>query len=198
MRNVASESTLSSLLATYDAAGGVLDYVFLGPQDAGSPHAAHRAAALAGMAEIDRRLEQRAMGHASKEYPIEMFFRLRWDVAKLTGESVSFSAFWGNDDVEPKPIGDRAWTIPKVDGYKTAFFHPPYGLRGSASDKEELFAGINSYIFGGDPERTEIFSWSTDWSNYFEAGHEWWGAFFWTIRQVDAQSFVVIGASSTD
>lgn len=62
---------------------------------------------LVGMAEIDRRLEQWAVHKASSKYPIEMFFRVRWDEAKLTGEPVNFPTFWGTDDVEPKPIGDR-------------------------------------------------------------------------------------------
>jgi hypothetical protein len=106
--------------------------------------------------------------------------------------------FWGTDDVEPKPIGDHAWSIPNVDGYKPAFFHPPYGLEGSPSEKAELFASINRYVLGVDPERAEIFSWSTDWSDYFEPGHEWWGAFFWTIRPVSSPSMVVVGASCTD
>ena len=100
--------------------------------------------------------------------------------------------------MEPKPIGDRAWSIPNADGYKPAFFHPPYGLRGSAAEKAELFAGINKYVLGANPERAEIFSWSTDWSNYFEAGQEWWGAFYWTIRSAESQKMVVVGASSTD
>jgi len=198
MRNKASDSQLCSLLARFDVAGGVLDYVFLERQDAGPPNACHRVAALAGMAEIDRRLEQWAIQNASAKSPIEIFFRVRWDEAKLTGEQVSFSTFWGTDDVEPKPIGDRAWSIPNVDGYKTAFFHPPYTLRGSASEKADLFAAINRYVLGADPEQAEIFSWSTDWSNYFEAGHEWWGAFYWTIRPAGSQRMVVVGASSTD
>lgn len=198
MRNEASEPELRSLLARFDAAGGVLDYVFLAQAGVGPPHACHRAAALAGMAEIDRRLEQWAVQNASAKYPIEMFFRVRWDEAKVAGEPVSFSTFWGTDDVEPKPIGDRAWSIPNKDGYKTAFFHPPYTLSGSASEKMELFVGINRYVLGADPERAEIFSWSTDWSNYFEAGHEWWGAFYWTIRPTGSQRIVVVGASSTD
>jgi hypothetical protein len=198
MRSEVSDPDLDALLAKFDAAGGVLDYVFLERPDAGSPHTCHRIAALAGMAEIDSRLVQLATRNASAEYPIEKFFRVRWDESKLTGQPVSFPTFWGTDDVEPKPIGDRAWSIPNVDGYKTAFFHPPYTLRGSASEKEELFAGINRCVLGADAERAEIFSWSTDWSNYFEAGHEWWGAFYWTIRPASSQRMVVVGASSTD
>ena len=189
---------LNSLLARFDAVGGVLDYVFLERQDVGPPFSCHHAAALAGMAEIDCRLEQWAARNASAKYPIEMFFRVHCDEAKLTGEPVSFSTFWGTNDVDPKPLGEHAWSIPNLDGYKAAFFHPPYGLQGSPSEKAELFAGINKYVLGAEPERAEIFSWSTDWSNYFEAGHEWWGAFYWTIHPAGSERMVVVGASSTD
>jgi hypothetical protein len=93
---------------------------------------------------------------------------------------------------------DRNGAIPERDGYKSAFFFPPYLLRGSRREREELFAKINRYVLGSDPQRAEIFSWSTDWSSYFEAGHEWWGAHYWTIRPAGAAYIVVIGASSTD
>lgn len=188
MRELPPEPELAALLAKYDESGGVLDYVFLESETEGSPELLHRAAALAGMAAIDRRMEQWAIRHASEELPIEKFFRVWWDETKLAGELVPFSVFWGTDDVE----------VLEVDGYKTAFFHPPYSLRGSMRENAEWFAGINRHIFGDDPQRAEIFSWSTDWSNYFEAGHEWWGAFFWTIRWAGSNRFVVIGASTTD
>ena len=142
---------------------------------------------------MDRRLKQWATDHASKELPTEMFFRLSWDEAALTGGPVSFSTFWGTDDVEPKKGRKGAWIIPSVDGYKTAFFHPPYTLGGSAAEKERLFTGINRYVLGSDPNEAAIFSWSTDWSNYFDAGHEWWGAFYWTIRPACSDRMVVVG-----
>src|SRR5579871_6411941 len=116
MQNAATEPELSSLLERYEAAGGVLNYVFLEPNAAEPPDTWHRAAALAGMAEIDRRLEQWAVRNASDQYPIGMFFRVHWDETKLTGEPVSFSTFWGTDDAEPKPITDHSWSIPPVDG----------------------------------------------------------------------------------
>lgn len=198
MREILSEPELASLLATFGARGGVLDYAFLEGESEDSSELLHRAAALAGMAAIDRRLRQWAESHASTERPIEMFFRLSWDEAKLTGRRISLWEFWGTDDVEPKRLAEKAWSIPDVDGYKTAFFHPPHGLRGSAEERVLCFNGINRYVLGDDPERAEIFSWSTDWSNYFDAGHEWWGAFWWTIRPTGSPRFVVVGASSTD
>ena len=198
MLNDASDPALSSLLRRFDAAGGVLDYVFLDGQNVAAPHPRHRAAAIAGMVEVDRRLERWALQKASAEFPVEKFFRVRSDATKLMGKQVSFATFWGTDNVDPKPLGANALSIPNVDGYKTAFFHPPYGLHAPAGEQAALFAGINRYVLGPEPERAEIFSWSTDWSNYFDAGHEWWGAFYWTIQPADSQRMVVVGASSTD
>ena len=199
MQEILPEDEFAALLADHKTRGGVLEYIVLEPPAGEAPaERLHRAAALAGMAAIDRRLEQWAVRHASKRYPLETFFRVQWDEARLTGERVPFRTFWGTDDVEPKRFGANVRSIPNVDGYKTAFFHPPYGLQGSEQEKEALFSGINRHVLGKDRERAEIFSWSTDWSNYFEAGHEWWGAFYWTIRPTGSTRLVVVGASSTD
>ena len=43
-----------------------------------------------------------------------------------------------------------------------------------------------------------IYEWSDDWSNYFDSGKEWWGAFFWTVYDTRRQRITVIGASATD
>lgn len=194
----ASDPEIRLLLEEFDAAGGALDYIFLESEDQEVAHTRHHGAALAGIRQIDRSLKQWAALNASDEHPIEMFFQLRWDEAKLVGEPVDFSTFWGNDDAEAKRTSDLAWSIPEVDGYKTAFFNPPHGLEKSPKERAELFASINRYVLGTDPEHAEIFSWSTDWSNYFDDGHEWWGAFYWTIRPANSKSMVVVAASSTD
>ena len=138
------------------------------------------------------------MSRATPDFPVEKFFRVRWDESKLSGRRVGLATFWGTDDVEPKPLDGGASTVPNVDGYKTAFFHPPYSLRAKTDETVELFKGINRHVLGDDPERAEIFSWSTDWSNYFDGGREWWGAFYWTIRPANSSYIVVIGRSSTD
>jgi hypothetical protein len=95
---------------------------------------------------------------------------------------VTFPTLWGTNVVRHRPSVQAGWVIPNVDGYKTAFLHPPHGLSGSDQKQEEVFDGINAFILGADPTRCEIFSWATDWSNYFDAGNEWWGAFHWIVR----------------
>lgn len=43
-----------------------------------------------------------------------------------------------------------------------------------------------------------IYTWNTEWSNYFDDGLEWWGAYFWTIFDSVLNTFIVIGASTSD
>ena len=192
------EPEFSGLLERFKNFGGVLEFVVLETVQPSFSHAHHRAAALAGMVEIDRRLEEFAVRRSSQEFPVERFFRVHWDESRLRGERVNLAEFWGTDDVSIKSIEDRVWEIPIIDGYKTAFFHPPHGLRGSTSSQTELFVRISGYILGTDPERAEVYAWSTNWSNYFEAGHEWWGAFYWTVRAAGSNRITVIAASTTD
>ena len=198
MREITNEIGIAPLLTRYRALGGVLDYVFLEIAQERAAESLDLEAAVRGMAVIDDRLAQWASRHATARLPVEKFFRVRWDESKMSGQRVDLATFWGTDDVEPKVWPGGTQSIPTVDGYKTAFFHPPYGLHGEKAEKAELFAAINRFVLGHDPQRAEIFSWSTDWSNYFEAGHEWWGAYYWTIRPEGAPYMVVVAASSTD
>jgi hypothetical protein len=102
------------------------------------------------------------------------------------------------------------------DGFAYALLMPPHGLRvetigelGSQemeySESKSLTRVLKNYMknFLGldnlqDTNHLIIFKWSDDWSNYFTAGQEWWGAFFWTIYDKNKKSIIVIGASTTD
>jgi hypothetical protein len=196
MREVKFSDELAALLDQYDSIGGVLEFGVFEPQDRAEPEILHRAAALEFIASYDRTLEKAAK--ESKEFPIERFWRLKWTPDKAIGTRVTFAEFWGTDDVESKQIESNAWLIPSIDGFKPAFFHPPYGLQGSYQSQTDLFNKIVTGLLGSEPQDAEIFSWSTDWSNYFDAGHEWWGAFYWTIRPKDSNRYLVIAASTTD
>lgn len=198
MQEVHPDSELALLLKRYSDVGGVLDFVLLESVEQSCAENRHRSAALAGIAAIDARLADWATNHASDDTPAEEFFRVHWDEAKLTGKHVSFSEFWGADDVTAKPIASNAWSFSIPSGYKTAFFLPPHALRGSFEETLKLFEAISHRVLGSRPEEAEVYSWSTDWSNYFDAGHEWWGSFLWTVQPTNSNRITVIGASSTD
>lgn len=80
--------------------------------------------------------------------------------------------------------------------YKHAFTEPPYGIRCDPNDKEAICDQTLIRLFG-DISDFAIRKWSTDWSNYFDAGNEWWGAFLWTLVSNDGRGWWV-GASTTD
>jgi hypothetical protein len=84
------------------------------------------------------------------------------------------------------------------DGLVYAFSDPPYGLGLSSTEVQSLFDTICEGLFGSFKDDLEIMRWSNDWSSYFDAGHEWWGAFWWTIHNRTRKTMIVVSASSTD
>lgn len=78
--------------------------------------------------------------------------------------------------------------------YWYAFLEPPYGNKYGIKD----FRAINTALFPQGTDGLEIFSWNTDWSDLFAAGHEWWGAACWSIYDKLLDRYVVIFASCTD
>lgn len=80
--------------------------------------------------------------------------------------------------------------------YIHAFTDPPYGLRCPDDEKLDICLQTMTRLFG-DLSSFTIRKWSTDWSNYFDAGNEWWGAYLWTLVSDDGRGWWV-GASTTD
>ena len=171
--------------------GGVLDYVFLEAQSELPADQVHLSAALAAMGVIDRR---RAVTPYAWDYE-----KLTVDELRCVGAPITFDAFWGSDDVALIPYDSGSLGVPEINGYKTAFCLPPYPLSAVERERDEIFISINAHVLGPDPRSCEIFSWSTDWSNYFDDGKIWWGAYFWTVRRPDSpRRLVGIGASASD
>ncbi|WP_145051409.1 hypothetical protein [Lignipirellula cremea] len=84
-----------------------------------------------------------------------------------------------------------------VREYTYAFTDPPYGIRCSCDDEKRAICSQSMTRLFGDLSDFTIRKWSTDWSNYFDAGNEWWGAFLWTLVSDDGRGWW-IGASTTD
>jgi len=89
-----------------------------------------------------------------------------------------------------------------TDAYAEAFSEAAHGIsirRPKLRDLcNEWFATINGELLGGLHDDLIITQWTTDWSNWFDAGHEYWGSFFWTVRPPDRPWTVAITASTTD
>lgn len=78
--------------------------------------------------------------------------------------------------------------------YRRAFLAPPY----PSGYTERDFDMINSALFPNGTEGLEVFEWTTDWSEYFDEGHEWWGALCLTVYDKKLDRIIVILASATD
>ncbi|MBP5293222.1 MAG: hypothetical protein J6023_03735 [Clostridia bacterium] len=57
---------------------------------------------------------------------------------------------------------------------------------------------MNRALFPKGTSGLEVYEWTTDWSDYFDDGHEWWGAVCYTVYDKLLERFVVIMASATD
>ncbi len=78
--------------------------------------------------------------------------------------------------------------------YWYAFWETPHTSGYGPDD----FRKVNSVLFPNGTGELEIYEWSTDWSNYFDDGHEWWGAACWSVYDKRMDRYVVIMASATD
>ena len=105
-----------------------------------------------------------------------------YDVNKARGKRIDTAAVFTS--VYPK------------DGlnYRKAFLYPPHGNNYTGVD----FVKVNAALFPNGTDELEVYEWSTDWSDYFDEGHEWWGAFCYTLYDNSLDRFAVILASATD
>lgn len=88
---------------------------------------------------------------------------------------------------------NRSYNMPVPMTYWFAFLEPPHGTPYLKDD----FIRLNSALFP-DREDVEVFRWNDDFSNYFDAGKEWWGTGLWTAFDLKNKVITVIGASLTD
>ena len=78
--------------------------------------------------------------------------------------------------------------------YWYAFWETPHPSGYGPDD----FRKVNAALFPEGTDGLEIYEWTTDWSNLFDDGHEWWGAACWSVYDVRMGRYVVMIASETD
>ena len=80
-----------------------------------------------------------------------------------------------------------------------AFLEPPHSVRIGKTILEhgQYFLEFCNFLFS-DLKLLEIYKWSVNCSNYFDAGKEWWGSHFWTIYNPTKNIYIGIVASTTD
>lgn len=114
------------------------------------------------------------------KYNIDITFNLQ----KMRASRIDTKSFFEVSN-ENKDKNKQYWYL---------FLNPPHGCNYTIKDFEHM----NSILFPKGYDNLEIFEWSTNWSNYFNDGLEWWGARCISIYDKNMNRFVVIGASATD
>ena len=98
--------------------------------------------------------------------------------------NVCYDAVWKPDDE------NFGTTVP----YWYALMEPVHGRRNKPDD----FRKVNEVLFPNGTDALEIYEWSTDWSDFFDAGHEWYGACCWSVYDETLNRYVVMLVSATD
>ena len=101
--------------------------------------------------------------------------------------------YYGNVfyDAEWQPNDDNCGTtVP----YWYALMEPVHGRK----NRPEDFRKVNEALFPNGTETLDIYEWSTDWSDYFDDGHEWYGACCWSIYDKSMNRYTVMLVSATD
>lgn len=199
MTELQPDAGLAELLNRYDQSGGVVEHILMSADCPSTPeYERHRLAALTTLRTLGRRLDAYFDTPLSRsEYRSrrrEDFFQIAINEEMLTGTRITLKEFLGpRFDLNTNRFqsGDRT-------GYAYAFSDPPHGIDGGLDAAEGMFRGLTDRLFHGFRELLIIYSWSPDCSNYFDAGREWWGTFFWTVRVDSSDVIVGIAASSTD
>ena len=101
--------------------------------------------------------------------------------------------YYGNVwyDAEWEPNDENCGTtVP----YWYALMEPVHGRR----NRPEDFKKVNEVLFPNGMEALDIYEWTTDWSDFFDDGHEWYGACCWSVYDQTMNRYVIMLVSATD
>lgn len=227
-REAAPWPELQPLLDRLQGWHSVLEIVVVEVDATATAPERHHAAAVVTLEAIGRRIEARIKrGTGLAELPPGKYFQVAIAPGRARGRPISVAELVGpyfdwpsrrlilrgrqsehlndyfraGDPETPahlleRPEGEGPCV---TQGLADAFADPPYGLdEQDPARLNEVFIGLADELFGGFAADLEVYGWSTNWSNYFDAGHAWWGAFLWTVREPRTGRMVGLAASATD
>ena len=182
----------------------VIDYRLVAPDFPYRGIRSHREAVLFAMLkEIERYLaDQRESEEKWTKEIADDFFPWSIDFGKAEAHRIDPEEFLFVPTIVRRIKGgsviyDR--NDPDVDAgeqipYWYAFLEPPQWFDCTPND----FRRVNGALFPDGADALEVYEWTTDWSNYFDAGHEWWGAACWSAYDKHLDRFAILFASATD
>ena len=212
----------------YEREGGVIDFrIFqLDTEQEDTPYQKHLAVAqqtlISVAEEANTRLDRMAaklkmnrrelftmdydfniLKDSGKEISVQDFMGWQYEEVSgriiLSGEKLYNQYFYYDDKEVPEKAVAMAEEDREKIGFVYAFLDPPYSFMCGKTifEKGNFFLDFCRLLFT-DISQIEVCKWSTDSSNYFDAGKEWWGAFFWTVYNPYWDRYIGIVASTTD
>lgn len=183
----------------------IIDYCLIAPDAPNRGIRSHREAVLFAMLKVIERYlaEQRTSEETWRpEEVADDFFPWSLDFGKAEARRIDPEEFLFVPTVVRKIKGGS--TIydrkdPDVDAGEQiphwyAFLEPPQWFDATPED----FARANDALFPEGADALEVYEWTTDWSNYFDDGREWWGTACWSVYDAHLDRYVVLFASATD
>ena len=134
---------------------------------------------IQGLEEHRRALDQAQRALLARE---EEGFEWAYDIRRAKGKRIGVDELFSTEDP-----ADRL-------NYRKAFRQPPQACGYTDAD----FDRLNAALFPQGTAGLEVYEWTTDWSDYFDDGREWWGTLCLTVYDKSLRRFVVILASATD
>ena len=150
--------------------------------------------------------------------------QINYELAQtIEGTIIDIQEFWGkgyditNNEINLFQYSENCRSSNIFSGLAHALLDPPYGLKRPSKVPSKLSRKRKKpesdwllelvHKFNKDVLKIDINSscnhliieeWPVNWSNYFEAGNEWWGSFLWSVLDRSNKWVTIIGASSTD
>lgn len=182
---------LKEFMPYFEAAGGALEMeAFL--VEPGDPvadaEALHRAAAIRMIRSYTEAFNYNCIALERRGILDKAPEPFQCDPDKLQGREISWEQFIGAKDGDPHAS----------NSYPALFLDPPYTLSLKKEESEHLLENSYRQLCPDPSNPPVIYSWNTDWADYFKAGMEWWGTALWTVASDHGPSIIVIAASSTD
>ena len=190
MIKLSDDKELNKLCEELEQAGVVLDIVKFNIVESDSDIervTLHQKTAVEFMKEQQRKSFNWAKKHASKDFPEEDFWKVKIYSEFPSSKRISWKELIGSRELNHLP-----------HGLYSAFMDPPYGIISSPEEATHHFSWLLQLLLPSPSHPIEIFSWETNWANYFDAGKEWWGTYLWTILTEYGESITAIGVSTTD
>ena len=212
----------------YEREGGVIDFrIFqLDTEQEDTPYQKHLAVAqqtlISVAEEVNTRLDRIA---AKSKINRKKLFTMDYDfgVLKDSGKEISVQDFmgWQYEEVsrriilsggklhnryfyyDDKEVPEKAVAMTeenlKKEAFAYAFFQPTYSFMITKSNFEKgiFFLDFCRLLFT-DILQIEVCKWSTNSSNYFDEGKDWWGSFFWMVYNPCRDRYIGILAATTD